>query len=90
MQNASVLTWMRDRRAIAFIVVLALALTIAVGLVISGPADVAAVGDDPVTVQVEVEADLTLAGPSWTWFRLPPPGDDLPWPYVDMMGTSWS
>ncbi len=90
MQTTSVLTWLRDRRAIAFIVVLALALTIAVGLVISGPADVAAVGDDPATAHVEVEADLTLAGPSWTWFTLPPPGGDLPWPYANLMGTSWS
>lgn len=88
MQTASVLSWLGNRRAIAFIVVLALALTIAVGLVIAGPAEVNAAGEEPVSVQLEVGDDLTIAGPSWTWFRTP--GDEWKIPSVDKMGTSWS
>ncbi len=88
MPTTSVLTWLRDRRAIAFIVVLALALTVAVGLVISGPTDVVAAGEEPVSVQLDVADDLTLAGPSWTWSRSPYPGTD-PWP-IFLLGTSWS
>jgi hypothetical protein len=89
MQSTSVLTWLRDRRVITFIVVLALALTISIGLVISGPASVGTAADAPDAVEL-VDDELVLAGTSWSWnVRAPgPPGDPGVSP-IWIFGPSW-
>ena len=90
MQSTSVLTWLRDRRVIAFIVVLALALTISIGLVISGPTAINAADDGPDGVEL-VEDELVLAGTSWSFNVRAPglPGDDPTVPPVWFFGPSW-
>ena len=92
MQSTSVLTWLRDRRAIALIVALALALTISIGLVISGPSTVSAADDAPDAVEL-VDGELVLAGTSWSFNVRAPglPGDpgDPGIPPVWLFGPSW-
>lgn len=88
MQSTSVLTWLRDRRVIAFIVVLALALTISIGLVVSGPTTVNA-ADAPEAVEL-VDDELVLAGTSWSWnVRAPGPPGDPGVPPIWFFGPSW-
>jgi hypothetical protein len=89
MQSTSVLTWMRNRRVIAFIVLLALALTISIGLVISGPTSVNAADDAPQAVE-QLDGELVLAGTSWSWNVQGPglPGDPGVSP-IWVFGPSW-
>ena len=86
MQFTSVSTWLRDRRIIAFVVVLALVLTISIGLVISGPATIGAADDLPESAEV-VNEELVIAGPSWTWNG--PIVGDPGIPPVWFFGPSW-
>jgi hypothetical protein len=69
MQSTSVLSWFLDRRALALLVALVLVVTVAVGLVMGSSTTTAASADDPAPVEVVVDDDVTLAGPSWTWSR---------------------
>lgn len=88
MQSASVTAWLRDRRAIAFLLALVLVATVAVGLVMGSTETAAASGDDPAPVEVVADDDLTLAGPSWTFFSRSGGTDPLP-PPIFFYGPSW-
>ena len=86
MQATSVLNWLRERRVLAFVVALVLVLTVAVGLVIGNSTNTAAAADDA-AVELVADDDLTLAGPSWTWFSRGG-GDDPGFPPI-FFGPSW-
>ncbi len=87
MQSTSVMTWLRDRRAIAFLLALVLVATVAVGLVMGSTTTTAASGDDPAPIEVVADDDLTLAGTSWSWFSRS--GGSDPIPPVYFFGPSW-
>lgn len=88
MQSTSLIAGLRDRRTIAFLLALVLVVTVAVGMVMGTTTTTAASGDDPAPIEVVTDDDLTLAGPSWTWFSRSAGGSD-PVPPVFFYGPSW-
>ena len=72
MLTTNVLPWMSAKRTIAFIAALVLSLTIAFAA-ISNSWTATAAPEDPANVTVVVDDDMTLAGPSWTWFQFVSP-----------------
>lgn len=72
MLTTNVLPWMSAKRAVALVAALVLSLTIAFAA-ISNSWTATAAPEDPANVTVVVDDDMTLAGPSWTWFRVVAP-----------------
>ncbi len=75
-------TGVLPRRAVALVAALVLTLSVAFAA-ISNSWTATAAPEEPAGVELVADDDVTLAGPSWTWYS------SIELPPVDYFGPSW-